>query len=93
MNSSEAALICRALSDANRLQIVELLTMGEQCTCELQEHFHITQPTLTHHMTILSDCGLLKSRKDGRKTFYELNCINLTDFRKFIAGLECKKNS
>lgn len=90
MDFSEAALICKALGDSNRLQIIELLTSGEKCTCELLEHFNITQPTLTHHMMILSECGLLKSRKEGRKTFYELDCVNLTRFRKFIAGLECK---
>ena len=89
MNAPDAALICRALSDTNRLQIVELLTQGEQCTCVLLEHFKITQPTLTHHMRVLAECGLLKSRKDGRKTFYSLDCGTLRAFRKYIAGLEC----
>lgn len=87
MNAPDVALICRALSDANRLQIVELLTHGEQCTCVLLEHFSITQPTLTHHMRVLAECGLLKSRKEGRNTYYALNCETLADFRKFIAGL------
>lgn len=90
MNAPDAALICRALSDTNRLQIIQLLTNGEQCTCDLLEHFSITQPTLTHHITILSECGLLRSRKEGRNTFYALNCETLTDFRKFIAGLVCR---
>ena len=91
MNSSEVALICRALSDANRLQIVELLTRGEQCTCELQEHFHITQPTLTHHMRVLSECGLLRSRREGKWTYYSLDCDTLRAFREFIAGIECRQ--
>lgn len=90
MNAPDVALICRALSDANRLQIVELLTHGEQCTCVLLEHFSITQPTLTHHMRVLAECGLLKSRKEGRNTYYALNCETLADFRKFIAGLICE---
>ena len=92
MNAPDAALICRALGDTNRLQIVELLTHGEQCTCALLEHFSITQPTLTHHMRVLAECGLLKSRKEGRNTYYALNCETMTNFRKFIAGLICKKS-
>ena len=90
MNAIDAALICRALSDTNRLQIIELLTHGEQCTCELLEHFSVTQPTLTHHMKILSECGLLSSRKEGVRTFYALNCETLGKFRKYIASLECR---
>ncbi|MBQ7169826.1 MAG: helix-turn-helix transcriptional regulator [Synergistaceae bacterium] len=89
MNAPDVALICRALGDTNRLQIVELLTQGEQCTCVLLEHFSITQPTLTHHMMVLMECGLLKSRREGRNTYYSLNCETMASFREFIAGLEC----
>ena len=73
MGVVDVALICRALSDANRLQIVRLLTGGEQCACKLLEHFQITQPTLSHR----------------RWTFYSLNCDVLTAFRDFIAELNC----
>ena len=89
MGIVDVALICRALSDANRLQIVQLLTGGEQCACKLLEHFQITQPTLSHHMRVLEECGLLRSRKEGRWTFYSLNCEVLTAFRDFIAKLNC----
>lgn len=91
MNNIDAALICKALSDANRLQIVELLTNGEMCTCELLEHFSIRQPTLTHHLMVLSECDLLQSRKEGTRTLYSLNCGTLTKFREFIASLTCKR--
>lgn len=92
MNAIDASLICKALGDTNRLQIVQLLTQGEQCTCHLLEHFKITQPTLTHHMRTLSECDLLQSRKEGKWTFYSLNCRTLTAFREFIAALDCGKN-
>lgn len=90
MNAVDAALICKALGDSNRLQIVELLTYGEKCTCELLEHFSIRQPTLTHHMMTLSECGLVTGRKEGKRTFYALDCGTLREFREFIAGLECR---
>ena len=93
MNSIDVALICKALSDVNRLQIVQLLTQGERCTCHLLEHFKVTQPTLTHHMKILAECDLLQSKKEGRWTFYSLNYGTLSAFREFIAGLDRGKNS
>lgn len=89
MGVADVALICRALSDANRLQIVQLLTSGEQCACELLEHFQITQPTLSHHMKVLTECGMVQSRKEGRWMFYRLDCWTLTAFREFIGGLNC----
>lgn len=89
MEVMDAALICRALSDSNRLNIVKLLTGGELCACELLEHFNITQPTLSHHMKVLSECCLISARKDGTKTFYVLNCAVLTAFRDFIGTLSC----
>lgn len=91
MNASDVALICKAFSDSNRIQIVKILTSGEKCACELLEHFKITQPTLSHHMKVLSECGLLNSRKDGVKIFYSLNCDILTSFRDFIGSLNCKQ--
>jgi len=63
----------KALSDENRLMIVELLTGGELCACRILEKFDITQPTLSHHMKILCDCGLVKGRKMGKWTFYSIS--------------------
>ena len=58
MNTIDVALICKALGDTNRLQIVQRLVDGEKCACKLLEQFEITQPTLSHHMKILCECGL-----------------------------------
>ena len=64
MNELDVALICKALGDSNRLQIVKKLSDGEMCGCKLLEAFQITQPTLSHHMKILTDSGLVISRID-----------------------------
>ena len=45
MNAMDVALICKALGDANRLEIVQMLSDGEKCGCKLLERFEITQPT------------------------------------------------
>lgn len=89
MKSMDVALICKALGDSNRLEIVKMLSDGEKCGCSLLERFEITQPTLSHHMKVLCDCGLVSARKDGRWQHYSLNCETLTDFKSFIDGLTC----
>ena len=91
MNEKEIALICKALGDDNRLKIVQMLSEGEKCGCKLLEAFKITQPTLSHHMKILSDCGLVNTRKEGKWSHYSLNCEKMTAFREFIGGLKCNK--
>ena len=73
MNTMDVALICKALGDSNRLQIVQMLSEGEKCGCKLLEAFKITQPTLSHHMKLLCDCGLVDSRKDGRWMHYSIS--------------------
>jgi ArsR family transcriptional regulator len=65
--------IFKALSDDTRLKIVEMLSCGEMCACDILEYFHITQPTLSYHMKILTECGLVMSRKDGSWIRYRNN--------------------
>ena len=50
MNAIDVALICKALGDSNRLQIIQMLSDGEKCGCKLLEAFEITQPTLSHQI-------------------------------------------
>ena len=63
----------KALSDPNRLMIVDMLSCGELCACVILEQFNITQPTLSHHMKSLCDSGLVKGRKEGKWIYYSLN--------------------
>lgn len=86
----DVALICKALSDSNRLKIVKMLSSGKKCGCKLLEAFEITQPTLSHHMKILEECGLVKGEKQGKWTHYSLCCETLKEFKAFIASLACK---
>lgn len=91
MNNIDIAFICKALSDSNRLEIVKMLSDSEKCGCKLLETFEITQPTLSHHMKILNDCGLVNTRKEGKWSYYSLNCKTLSAFKEFIGGLSCCK--
>lgn len=91
MNTIDIAVICKALGDSNRLQIVQMLSDGEKCGCKLLEAFEITQPTLSHHMKILCECGLVNDRKEGKWHHYSLNCDTMQGFKKFIEKLSCVK--
>ena len=81
MNTIDIAVICKALGDSNRLQIVQMLSDGEKCGCKLLEAFDITQPTLSHHMRILEESGLVKGEKRGKWTHYSLSCETLKEFK------------
>ena len=76
----QMALTFKALGDENRIRILKLLRSGEKCACKLLEALNISQPTLSHHMKILCDSGLVKGRKDGKWMYYSLckeGAINL----------------
>ena len=90
MNESEIAHICKALGDENRLQIIKMLTGGELCACKILDAFNITQPTLSHHMKILTDCNLVNSRKEGKWTYYSINCKKFSEFKSSVSEFTCK---
>lgn len=90
MRLADVSLICKALGDSNRLEIVQMLSNGEKCGCRLLERFSITQPTLSHHMKILVECGLVNDRKEGKWHHYSLNCEALIEFKNYIGSLTCE---
>jgi len=63
----------RAMADETRQRILTLLQEREMSVTELNEHFAITQPTLSHHLAILRRAKLVSLRYEGRQTFYRLN--------------------
>lgn len=63
----------KVLADPNRLEIIDLLSCGEQCACDLLTHFSFSQPTLSHHMKVLVENNIAAFRKEGTKTMYSLN--------------------
>ena len=74
----------KALTDENRLAIMLALQHGEKCGCELLEELNITQPTLSHHMKILSDSGLVDYYKDGKWMHYSISEKGVKAFRDMI---------
>ena len=89
MTIEKTAEICRALSDENRLKIIELLTGGELCACRILEKLNITQPTLSHHIKILCECALVNARRNGKWMHYSINCETFSEFKQYFDVMEC----
>ena len=70
---NELQRVFRAFSDENRVRVLELLCEGELCACVLLEDMNISQPTLSHHMKILCNSGIVKSRRVGKWSYYAIN--------------------
>ena len=69
----ENAKVFKAFCDENRLRILELLRSGEKCACKLLEELHISQSTLSHHMKLLCDAGVIQGRKEGKWVHYSID--------------------
>lgn len=81
----EKADIFKALGDETRLTIIDMLSCGEICACEIIEGLHLTQPTISHHMKILQQVGLVKARKNGRWMHYSIDKEKIEEVKEFIS--------
>lgn len=72
-NYLQNAKIFKALCDESRLMILELLKSGEKCACTLIEQLPIAQSTLSHHMKILVESGIVVARKDKKWSYYSIS--------------------
>lgn len=81
------ALFMKALSDEARVKIFHMLSHGELCACDILDEFNITQPTLSYHMKVLSDSGLVNSRRDGVWMKYTINTDNLEVLNAFLKDI------
>ena len=74
-NLAEAvpAAVFHALGDESRLRILDLLLEGELCVAQLQKSVTIVQSTLSHHLKILVEAGLVRMRRQGRWSYYSID--------------------
>ena len=91
--AAESALriapVLKALGDPVRLRLMSLVAShadGEACVCDLHEAFELSQPTISHHLKVLHDTGLLERTKRGVWVFYRVRTEVLTDIATLIAG-------
>lgn len=86
MGYREDARKIKALADENRLAIMMSLKQKEKCACYLLEELNISQSTLSHHMRLLCDSGLVDYRKEGKWMHYSLSEEGAKAFREMIEG-------
>jgi ArsR family transcriptional regulator, arsenate/arsenite/antimonite-responsive transcriptional repressor len=66
--------VFKAMADETRLRILKLLACGDEvCVCELTDALEMTQPNVSFHLGILREAGLIKDRREGRWSFYQLD--------------------
>jgi ArsR family transcriptional regulator len=78
----------KALGDETRVKILSMLSLGERCACNILDEFAISQSTLSYHMKVLCDCGLVNSRRDGIWMRYTINGNSLARLKQFLNGIE-----
>lgn len=78
------ARVFKALCDENRLMILELLQSGEKCACKLLEELNIGQSTLSHHMKILCESGIVQSCKEGKWTHYSISIQGVNTAKQLL---------
>ena len=78
----------KALSDPTRREIIYLLKKEKHPAGEILEHFNMTGATISHHLSILKDAGLVTSEKKGKYIYYELNLSILEEIMTWFSGLK-----
>src|SRR5688572_25361749 len=82
-----AARWFHALADPTRLRIVERLTGGELCVCDLTGALELGQSRLSFHLKTLKDAGVLRDRRQGRWVYYALNAEVLDEMGSLLGSL------
>jgi ArsR family transcriptional regulator len=70
---------CKALSDDTRQRILEMLLEAEMCVGDIVEAFDISQPSISHHLSVLRQFNLVTSRKEGKQVYYAINHDNVVE--------------
>ena len=84
IDEKRTAKVFKAFCDENRIRILDMLSTGEKCACRLLEEIDVTQPTLSHHMKILCDSGIVVGRKEGKWTHYSISQKGIEEAQKYL---------
>jgi ArsR family transcriptional regulator len=84
------APLVKAIADPVRLRLLSIVAShadGEACVCDLNDAFDLSQPTISHHLKVLHDAGLLDRDKRGVWVYYKVNAAALRDFGALLGGV------
>ncbi len=91
--SERTVELFHALSDATRLEIIEMLRAGERCVCELQDELDAAQSRLSFHLKVLREAGLVADRKEGRWSYYRIVPEALTEVHDLAVAMQPRKGA
>ena len=83
----DVARVLKVLGDPNRIKIIELLRDGEHCQCDIIPFIGQSQPTISRHLRMLENNGILVSRKDGVRVIYRIADPNVLRIVELAASL------
>ena len=87
--AEQVAPLLKALADPVRLRLMSMVAShqgGEACVCDLTEGFELSQPTISHHLKVLHDVGLLDRSKRGVWVYYRVRSEALADLAALIGS-------
>lgn len=88
--AARIAPLLKALADPVRLRLLSLVAShadGEACVCDLNDAFDLSQPTISHHLKVLHDVGLLDREKRGVWVYYRVRPTVLADLGALLGGV------
>ena len=83
--------IFKALNDPTRREIIELLKKGDLTAGEIADHFQITKPSISHHLDLLKQAGLVEAVKQGQFIYYSLNTTVVDELIQWVLQLKNKR--
>ena len=84
-------LLFKALNDATRREILALLKDGDKTAGEIADRFSISKPSISHHLDLLKQAGLVEAVKQGQFIYYSLNTTVVDEIAKWFIQFKTKK--
>ena len=81
----------KALNDQTRREILEMLQKKDMTAGDIADRFNISKPSISHHLDLLKQAGLVEASKDGQFIYYSINTTVVDDLLKWILQFKTKK--
>ena len=92
--ASDIARALKALADPTRLRIVSMISSDEEiCQCDLEVPLGLSQPTVSHHLKVLTDAGILDREKRGKWAFYRVASATMADIAATLAPAQASSTN
>lgn len=85
------SIMLKAIGEPVRMQILDILSQGEMCACDILQNLPISQPTLSHHMKALTAAGWVNAHKKATWMYYSVNAEAVDQLHQFMINLTSRK--